>query len=156
MSDISQIDISVEEAQHMLSSLTLRKAPGIDSITADILRLNATLIAPAVTYLFNHILWLAKLPKEWKTSVVVPIPKNKKKNLLSSYCPISLLPIISKVLERHIVNILKDYIAENVLYHSTSGSFVQKSLQVQLWLQLYMVELKTKTLVAHLREQDVR
>ena len=84
----------------MLSSLTLRKAPGIDTITADMLRLTATLIAPAVTLLFNHILWLGKLPKDQKTSVVVPIPKNKK-NLLSSYRPISLLPIVSKVLERH-------------------------------------------------------
>ena len=112
VSEISQVDISVGETEHMLSSLTLRKAPEIDTITADMLHLTATLIGPAVTLLFNHILWLGRLSKEWKTSVVVPIPKNKKKNLLSSYHPISLLPIVSEVLERHIVNILKDHIAE--------------------------------------------
>ena len=111
-SEMSQIDISVEETQHMLSSLTPRKAPGIDNITADMLRLLSTLIAPSVTLLFNHILQLGQLPREWKTSVIVPIPKNKDKHLLSCYRPISLLPIISKVLERHIVNILKDHISE--------------------------------------------
>ena len=49
-------------------------------------------------------------PYDWKNSHIIPIPKYS--SALSSptaYHPISLLPLISKVLERHIFNWLVDF-----------------------------------------------
>ena len=75
------------------------------------LRITAASIAPSIALLFNHIFKLGHFPQEWKTSVVVPFPKGKDKHLLSNYHPISLIPIISKVMEKHIASILRDAIS---------------------------------------------
>ena len=61
--------------------------------------------------LFNHIFKLGHLPQEWKTGVVDLVPKGKDNHLLNIYSPISLLPIVSKVMEKHIVSILRDAIS---------------------------------------------
>ncbi len=52
---------------------------------------------------------MGKIPSEWKVGKVIPIPKGKHLQLPSNYRPIMLLPIVSKILERHIFNILRDF-----------------------------------------------
>ena len=52
-----------------------------------------------------------KFPTAWKTSSVVPIPKGNNDTSVSNYRPISLLPILSKLLERHIYGLILN------LYH---------------------------------------
>ena len=41
-----------------------------------------------------------KIPREWKSADVTPIDKKDSKEAAENYRPISLLPIVSKVLER--------------------------------------------------------
>jgi hypothetical protein len=54
--------------------------------------------------MFNISLSQGKLPIDWKKANVVPIFKKGNKLEVSNYRPVSLLPIISKVLERCILN----------------------------------------------------
>ena len=51
-----------------------------------------------------------KLPKDCKSFLVVPIPKKGDHSDPSNYHPISLLPVLSKVLEHHMSNLLYDHI----------------------------------------------
>ena len=111
ISEICQVDITADEVQHLLSFLSPRKAHGVDGITPSMLRITAASIAPSIALLFNHIFKLGHLSQEWKTSIVVLVPKGKDKHLLSNYRPISLIPIISKVMEKHIASILRDAIS---------------------------------------------
>ena len=48
----------------------------------------------------------------WKWSNIVPISKNCDKTNQANYRPIFLLPILSKPLERHIVNLLLQHLVE--------------------------------------------
>ena len=58
-------------------------------------------------------------PSIWKISFITPIPKNSPPSSSpSEYCPISLLCLFSKLLERHIFLILTDYLYD-------TGSFSQ-------------------------------
>ena len=50
---------------------------------------------------------LGRFPTCWKTSVV-PVPKSSKHN----YRPISLLPVVSKLLERHIREVVISHLNE--------------------------------------------
>ena len=50
--------------------------------------------------LFNKSLKIGRLPDEWKKSDVTPVHKKDLKENVSNYRPISLLCVISKVMER--------------------------------------------------------
>jgi hypothetical protein len=50
--------------------------------------------------LFNKSLDEGVLPEEWKLANIVPVHKKGERESTENYRPISLLPIVSKVLER--------------------------------------------------------
>ena len=60
------------------------------------LKETAVSIASAVSKLFNTSLMLGELCAEWKHALITSIPKS---NEMADYRPISLLPLLSKVLE---------------------------------------------------------
>ena len=103
----------------MLAALDTAKASELDGISTRMLKGTAFSIAPSLTNLFNLSLSTGILPSVWKKSMVIPISKNQE---LSNPCnchPISLLPIVSKILERHIYNLIMDHLRH---YHLLSVS----------------------------------
>lgn len=86
-----------EEIKH----LPRKKAPGHDLITAKVLQEMPRKAVVYLTTLYNAVLRTTKFPLQWKYSHIVMIQKiNKPSHCASSYRPISLLPICSKVLEK--------------------------------------------------------
>ena len=77
------------------------------------LKSTATSITPSLTKLFNLSIKLGKLPAEWKLARVNPIPKHGKKSDPSNYRPISLLPVVSKLLEKHMQKCLLKHLQEH-------------------------------------------
>ena len=73
-------DCTVEEIFDLLSNLQVGKASGPDNISSRMLRHTAFSIAPSITQLFNFSLQTGQLPIQWKTSLVVPIPKQLSSN----------------------------------------------------------------------------
>ena len=97
----------------LLRSLDTSKSSGPDGISARMLKNTARAIAPSITNLFNGSIRCGYPPSGWKTSSVVPIPKKPRAQQSSDFRPISLLPIISKVLERHFFKLINSHLAEN-------------------------------------------
>ena len=64
----------------MLLTLDTSKSSGPDGISAAMLKATATSIAKGITALFNKSIKCGQLPKEWKISAVVPIPKGDDSN----------------------------------------------------------------------------
>ena len=93
---------SVEEVEHLLASVDPSKASGVDLLSAKMLKATATSIAPAITSLFNLSLTQGQLPAKWKLACIMPIPKSQDKSDPANYRPISLLSILSKLLEKHV------------------------------------------------------
>jgi hypothetical protein len=54
--------------------------------------------------LFNHYLRIGRFPAEWKNADVTPVHKKDNKEPAENYRPISLLPIVIKVMERCVCN----------------------------------------------------
>ena len=50
---------------------------------------------------FNKSISTGRIPGAWKVSSVVPVPKGSDSTSVSNYRPISLLSVVSKLLERH-------------------------------------------------------
>ena len=60
---------------------------------------------------------------DWKKSNAVPIRKKGDKQLLQNYCPVSLLPIRSKLFENLIFNPMLDFVEENSLFCAHKSGF---------------------------------
>ena len=104
----SDIVLHIGEVEAVLKSLDPNKATGPDEIPARILKETATTIAPSLCKLFNRSLGEGYIPSEWKLANVVPVYKKDEKDHVENYRPISLLCIISKVLERCVLNRIND------------------------------------------------
>ena len=102
-----------DEVRKLLSTIDPSKASGPDCISARMLKSTAMSIAPAVTQLFSISLTLGKLPKEWKVAQVTPIPKSSQTSDPTNYRPMSLLSILSKLLEKHVHGYLLEHLEEH-------------------------------------------
>ena len=66
-----------------------------------------------MTALFNQTIRQGKLPNDWKTARITPVPKASDLTKVENYCPISILPILSKLLELHIYNCLMKHLNDH-------------------------------------------
>ena len=101
---------SVDEVQWLLGTLDTTKSNGPDGVSAQMLKATASSIAPSVTKLFNLSIQSSCFPVLWKMSNVVPVPKSNDHSNPSNYRPISHLPILSKLLERHIHVLISEHL----------------------------------------------
>ena len=87
-----------------LSMLNPTKAEGPDGIPAWLLNENADLLAKPITDILNCSYREGKLPLSWKNADIVPVPKQKPaKDVNKDLRPISLTPILSKVVEEFVI-----------------------------------------------------
>jgi len=111
------------EVKQTIQKYTLKKSPGFDLITAEVVRCLPKKAIVLITYIFNAILRLSYFPLLWKFSKIVLFSKpDKPLDTPTSFRPISLLPFLSKVLERLILKrIIPHIITNNILPNTQFG-----------------------------------
>ena len=97
---LEKVSCSHDEAFKYLSTWKTNTATGPDGISGQMIRGTAEAITPAITDIMNQSLKEMKVRNDWKISNVTPIPKDGDPSLATNYRPISLLPIISKIMEK--------------------------------------------------------
>jgi len=70
----------------------------------------APIITPIITYLINHSFTTCTFPTCWKRAKVVPVFKTGDPSDPSNYRPISILVVISKIIERAVFDQLYKYL----------------------------------------------
>ena len=73
------------------------------------------MVTKPFTAIINALLSQSKVPDNWKAAYVIPLFKKGRKDNADNYCPISILPAISKLLERGVHTQLLSYLQENRL-----------------------------------------
>lgn len=87
------------------------KPPGVDGLDGKLLKLVADLVAPAICHIINLSFINCLCPHEWKRAKIIPLPKNKKSTFSGSNSrPISLLPVLSKIMESIVYEQIKNYL----------------------------------------------
>ncbi len=105
-----------------LQKLDTNKAKGVDEMNPLFLKVAAHIIAPSLTHIFNLSLRTGTFPGAWKCAKVTPLHKKGAKDNLNNYRPISVLSVISKVIERHVHDSFYAYLSDNdLLYEGQSG-----------------------------------
>ena len=85
---------------NFLSTLNLNKSTGIDNIGPKILKLSANVITPSLTFFVNKSILSGEFPSSWKEAKVKPLFKSGAKDDVNNYRPISILPTLSKLIEK--------------------------------------------------------
>lgn len=75
-------------------------AVGADQISLDIILLSCPRILPFLTNIVNSCILDCVFPDNWKISRVIPLPKKQDASSYNDLRPISILPVLSKVLEK--------------------------------------------------------
>ena len=84
-----------------LLSINNDKPPGIDNLEWKLLRMVADSIATTICHTFNLSLEESIFPQAWWEANVIPLPKGGKATFTGSNSrPISLLPTLTKLLEK--------------------------------------------------------
>ena len=110
---LDNIILTELEVLEALQRIDHHKAPGPDKIPSYILKECADELTSSLCKLFNLSLSLGLVPEEWKVSYVVPVFKKGNKEDVSNYRPISLLCVVSKVLERCVLNHVKTHLDDS-------------------------------------------
>ena len=92
--------ITREEIDKALKSMKYRKAPGIDAITAEVLRVAGEPMIQMLEKLFNAIWQKEQTPRDWYRMLVTPIHKKGDRKDPANYRAISLLSIPGKVFSK--------------------------------------------------------
>jgi hypothetical protein len=109
------------------------KAPGIDGIRSCDLKVIADKIASAIAHLINESFRLGVFPDELKSGLVRPIYKAGNRKDPSMYRPITMLPILDKVVERYVSGEIHKFYRDNdVLSHNQFGFQSGKSTSMLL------------------------
>ena len=117
--------ISTHEVKQIIDKLDINKAPGVDGISPKILKLCGDHIIAPITSILNNSISSGKFPEGLKTAYVLPIHKGSDRDDPNNYRPISILPTISKIFERHVANCLKEYLEQWQLLHIHQSGFRQ-------------------------------
>ena len=80
-------------------------------------------LLPHLTFFFNLCLKTAVFPDKLKIAIVIPIYKSGNKELFNNYRPISLLPLLSKILEKIIHGAMVSFLNQNNILHSLQFGF---------------------------------
>lgn len=93
---------SPAEIMSIIKKLANIKSPGHDLISNKVVKNLPTKVIVHLTHIYNSALRLSYFPTTWKSSVIVTVLKpGKPPENPSSYRPISLLPVLGKILEKN-------------------------------------------------------
>lgn len=102
--------VTIREISFQIKRLNARKAPGSDGISARTIKNLPPQAIKLIMYIFNAILTLGHFPSLWKMARVVMVLKpGKNAHDVSSYRPISILSVFSKLIERIILHRMQEY-----------------------------------------------
>jgi hypothetical protein len=99
------LDADGSEIERIIVSLKSDKSAGWDGIPSSLLKKYKSILVPPLTFIINMCLSTGVFPGALKKAVVHPIHKSGDRSLPNNYRPISVLPSISKVLEKAVNSI---------------------------------------------------
>ena len=125
--------ITKSELLKCIDGLSSNKSPGHDKLDSYLIKKTGTIIAGPLLKIFNLSLESGIVPHDFKKAKVIPLYKNGDPKLICNYRPISILPCLSKLLERLVANRLNTFITKyNILHNSQYGFRANFSTQTAL------------------------
>lgn len=110
------------EVSKIFKSLASNKASGYDGLSPRILKVCSSNLLYPLCKIINISIANSIFPSSWKIADVIPIHKGGPRDDSNNYRPVSILPVLSKIIERHAAMSLLTFLQENnLIYRAQSG-----------------------------------
>ena len=126
-----------EDVLKIIGKLKTSSSCGTDEISSYVLKLIKHEITPVVTHLVNLSITQQDFPFLWKVAKVIPLHKKNEILYPKNYRPVSLLCVLSKVLEKCIFVQMVEYLESNGLIHPSHHGFRAKHSTVSALIQMF-------------------
>ena len=120
--------VNDQEVLEFIGSLEPKTSSGYDNISSKLLIQLAPIIHSILRLIINQSLITGIFPQKLKTAMIIPIykGKNSDEHEFVNYRPISLLPVISKIIEKVVHKQLYEYMSCNELFNDNQYGFRAK------------------------------
>ena len=112
---LSSITFEINDIEKIIKILDPNKSDGRDMLSIRMLKLCGQSIYKSLNLIFKSCLETGQFPLDWKKANVASVFKKDYNQLLKNYRPISLLPIIGKIFERLLYNLMFQFFIRNDL-----------------------------------------
>ena len=123
-----------------MKGLNLSKAAGIDNLSDKNLKDGANILARSISQLCNLYIKLNSFPRSCRISKVKPLFKGSKADH-QNYHPISLLHLLSKIIERIVHDQTEDFLSKNKLLYFGFSRVFEKNTPQTLVLDISLIKL---------------
>lgn len=93
-------EVNETEVIQIIQKFSNSKSNDIYNMNCCFLKQYSRVLAKPLTHLVNLSIRNCKFPSSWKKAVIVPIFKSGSQDSMCNYRPISILPTLSKVMEK--------------------------------------------------------
>ena len=116
-------EITMTDIAHAIDRLSSSSAASHDGIMSFMLKTGKTALLPVFHFLYKLRINSKCFPNVWKEAIVTPLYKSGPRDSPGNYRPISVLPSISKILERCVHNQVYFYLTSNNLLNDRQSGF---------------------------------
>ena len=91
------VNMTANEVKSAIDNMKSGKTPGADGVSAEMLKAGGDIITETLTEIFKEIWEEEEIPVDWKTGLIVKLPKKGDLSLCKNWRGITLLSIIVRV-----------------------------------------------------------
>ena len=111
------------ELLKLLKDLHTTKSSAIENLSSCLVKDSLVCLIDQFLVLVNLSFRTGKFPTDWKKGVIIPLPKDGDLSICNDYRPISLLPVLGKIIEKIYHSRLMSYIEDNHILTEKQGGF---------------------------------
>lgn len=115
--------VDQDTVSNIIDKLKPKASSGVDCVSSKLLKFIKNVIVAPLTLIVNQTIETGIFPKKLKIAKVVPLYKKNESFLIENYRPISVLPSMSKVLERVMHSQLVNYFSINNIFYRNQYGF---------------------------------
>ena len=112
--------------EKLLGELKCHEANSVAKLPPNLLKDCSSEIAYPLSFITNLLLKTGIIPTEWKTSILTPLHKSADKYAADNYHPISVFPVLSKIMEKAVNLQVNEILENNTLSSSSQSGYTRK------------------------------